>query len=129
MVPLICIILIGLSLYYIALSFTELYSPNTAVCPRSTASFCCRSVLAMQDSLENYFGRQRIRGSCCDNPNVDQYFNNVNTLRVVQELNLDIPGSNVRGRKRAPQQNIGIDVPLPRRSSTSKYTRQHTDKQ
>jgi hypothetical protein len=46
-----------------------------------------------QDSLENFFGQQRSRGSYSDNPTVDQYLSNVNTLRIVQELNWTYPAA------------------------------------
>ena len=65
-----------------------------------------------QDSLESYFGKQQARGSYCDNPTVDQFFDNNNALRIINQLHLDLPGSNIRGRQR--QQYADMDTPLPK---------------
>ena len=70
----------------------------------------------IQDNLESYFGKQHSRGSYSDNPTVGPYLNNCNTLRIIHELNLDVPGSNVRGIKRSSHRVMDINAPLPKRS-------------
>jgi hypothetical protein len=69
-----------------------------------------------QDSLESYFGKQRSKGHYNDNPSVQQYLQNTNILRVVDQLSLDPIRSNIRGRKRTQTQDDAC-IPLPKRTS------------
>ena len=36
-----------------------------------------------QDPLENFFGQQRQRGKCSDNPNASEFLKNTQALRVI----------------------------------------------
>ena len=102
-------------MFPIVLAFTEL-APKLLAVPNTKFLLSERF---NQDSLESYFGKQRSRGAYSDNPTVDQYFSNCNTLRIIKELNLEIPSSNVRSRKRQTLQ-LDINTPLSKRKKATK---------
>ena len=70
-----------------------------------------------QDPLERFFGCQRQRGGVHDNPNIQEFTQNTQALRVIKS----IPGSskskgNCRGGNRDAEKENFLNVkPLPKR--------------
>lgn len=75
-----------------------------------------------QDPLENFFGRQRQRGGVHDNPNVKQFTENTQALRVVKMVGLSkVKRGNCRGGAKE-EEEISVkenSTPLPKRSRKS----------
>ena len=70
-----------------------------------------------QDPLENFFGCQRQRGGTSDNPNVLEYYQNTQTLRVVNSFCRGTVKGNCRGaHSDEPENDSSLATPLPRRS-------------
>ena len=67
-----------------------------------------------QDTLESFFGKQRMRGGYNENPNVKSFLYGTSSLRVQGSLALDpVRGNCRRGRKR---KEIPVDnTPLLKR--------------
>ena len=65
-----------------------------------------------QDSLENYFGKQRARGHRNDNPSVAQYMDNAQAL-IVQKSMASGGSSNITKTKRAIELSA-VCMPLPK---------------
>lgn len=67
-----------------------------------------------QDPLENFFGKQRMRGGYSDNPTVKSFIYGTSSLRIQGSVALDpVRGNSTRGKPRAP---IEVDdTPLPKR--------------
>ena len=106
-------------LLYTVLSFTEL-APKLLSLPGVKFLLSERFT---QDSFESYFGKQCARGRYNDNPSVQEFMDNADVIRVVQNLGLEAFGGNVRGRK---QHAVIEDIerPLPRR--TGRHTRRNS---
>ena len=70
-----------------------------------------------QDSLENYFGKQRARGGRNENPNLQQCLTNAAALRLQGSISLDPVRGNCRGKRYLDtDEPAAIDsTPLPRR--------------
>ena len=66
-----------------------------------------------QDSLENYFGKQRARGHQNDNPSVAQYMDNAQAL-IVQKSMASGGSSNITKTKRAIELSA-VCMHLPKR--------------
>lgn len=67
-----------------------------------------------QDPLENYFGKQRIKGVRYDNPNAKQCLQNASSLRLQGSIAMDPVRGNCR-RKRSLPSEVVDDTKLPRR--------------
>ena len=52
-----------------------------------------------QDPLENYFGCQRQRGGTSDNPSVHEFYQNAQSLRVVNSFCRGPVSGNCRGNR------------------------------
>ena len=76
-----------------------------------------------QDPLENFFGNQRQRGGMHDNPNVKEFVENTQALRVVKMTKFcSVKKGNCRGKKKEEEDEISIkenSEPLPKRSRHS----------
>ena len=69
-----------------------------------------------QDPLESFFGQQRARGGRSDNPNVKNFLENAQTIRVQRSLSIDISqNTNVKKRKK-PLDVDELSKPLHKRS-------------
>ena len=74
-----------------------------------------------QDPIENFFGQQRQRGGTSDNPNVMEYYNNTQALRIVNSFCRAPVRGNCRGaaaknsEKPVPQLDDDCNEPLPKR--------------
>ena len=68
-----------------------------------------------QDPLENYFGCQRQRGGCHDNPTVNDFQNNTQSLRVANSLCYGPVKGNCRGSKSSSTLCSTDLLPLPKR--------------
>ena len=77
------------------------------------------SVKLSQDSLESFFGKQRMRGGYSDNPNVSTFLYGAQSLRVQGSASVKPSRGNCnRGAKRPP---IEVDnTPLPKRPRLKK---------
>ena len=71
-----------------------------------------------QDPLENFFGKQRMRGGYSDNPTVRSFTYGTSSLRVQGSVALNpVRGNCTRGKTRGP---ITVDdTPLPKRPRKS----------
>ena len=73
-----------------------------------------------QDSLENYFGKQRTRGGRNENPNLKQCKINAAALRVQGSMALDPVRGNCRKRQMDIDEPAVIDsTPLPNRKRSN----------
>lgn len=68
-----------------------------------------------QDPLENFFGCQRQRGGTSDNPNVKEFFQNTQALRVVNSFCRGPVKGNCRGESSSRQIDMEDAVPLLKR--------------
>jgi len=79
--------------------------------------------LCCQDSLEQFFGKQRQQGGTNDNPNIQQFENNTSTLRIANSFTLASFHGNCsrsqQAKKHECPSNISVgkltDLPLPKR--------------
>ena len=71
-----------------------------------------------QDPLENFFGCQRQKRGTSDNPNVAEFMENTQTLRVVNSFCRGTVKGNCRGNQSAEKENMqASNTPIPRRAS------------
>ena len=75
-----------------------------------------------QDPLESFFGKQRQRGGGSDNPNVYQFINNTQSLRIQGSVALQPLRGNCRKREQINEENLITSEPLPKRKRTSTDT-------
>ena len=68
-----------------------------------------------QDPLENYFDCQRQRGGCSDNPNVSQFYDNTQALRIVDSFCRGPIRGNSRGANAKATMDDASCSPLPKR--------------
>lgn len=69
-----------------------------------------------QDPLENFFGCQRQRGGTSDNPNVKQFYENSQALRIVNSFCRGPIRGNCRGmHSKEPVNDEASCTPLPKR--------------
>ena len=68
-----------------------------------------------QDPIENFFGCQRQRGGTSDNPNVLEYYQNTQALRVVNSLCRAPVKGNCRGSKSSEEADEHSSEPLPKK--------------
>ena len=77
-----------------------------------------------QDPLENYFGKQRTRGSRSDNPSFKECLQNAVAIRAQKSLELDRVQGNCRRKRQlgegAHTLKEGDDTPLPKRKRHKK---------
>ena len=74
-----------------------------------------------QDPLENFFGCQRQRGGTSDNPNVMEYYQNTQALRVVNSFCRSSVKGNCQGTHSCDKENIAsASTPLPRLGKKAK---------
>ena len=77
-----------------------------------------------QDPLENYFGKQRTRGSRNDNPSFKECLQNAVAIRAQKSLELDRVQGNCRRKRQlgegAHTLKEGDDTPLPKRKRHNK---------
>jgi hypothetical protein len=78
-----------------------------------------------QDPLENYFGCQRQRGGTSDHPNVVEYYQNTQALRVVNSLCRGPVRGNCRGKKRCEPMEANDCTPLPKKKEGSRKSSHH----
>ena len=73
-----------------------------------------------QDVLEEYFGNQRKLGKRNDNPDIEQFGHNANTLRIQREVSR-ISG-NTRGRydNKRTWESVSNEL-IPKKSRKNKY--------
>lgn len=72
-----------------------------------------------QDALESFFGKQRMRGGYCDNPNVSTFLYGAQSLRVQGSTAVKPTRGNCkRGKTNEPI--IVDDTPLPKRQRLAK---------
>ena len=67
-----------------------------------------------QDPLESFFGKQRMRGGYCDNPNVQTFFKGTVSLRVQGSMALKPRRGNCRRGEDSRNETLD-DTPLPKR--------------
>jgi hypothetical protein len=72
-----------------------------------------------QDALENHFGCHRQRGGTNDNPTAQEYFNNTETLRVVDNFCRGPVRGNCRGQSEAVSVEDRAPLMKRRRKSTN----------
>lgn len=72
-----------------------------------------------QDPLEKFFGCQRQRGGTHDNPNVQEFLNNTQALRVINTMNKGPIRGNCRGSKQDTAEGVENE-PLPKRHAIRK---------
>ena len=71
-----------------------------------------------QDSLEGFFGKQRLRGCRNDNPSVNQFLEN--TQAIVVQKSLAYGGSSNIAKKRKSTVSLSpLSRPLPKRRRTN----------
>ena len=72
-----------------------------------------------QDSLENYFGKQRARGGRNENPNLVQTLVSAAALRVQSSAAMDTVRGNCRRKRQLDfsEREAISDTPLPKRKS------------
>ena len=85
----------------------------------------CKFILTerfCQDPVENFFGKQRGAGGRCENPTVQQFLYNTNSLRVQRSMSLNPIYGNCRSRKakRSLPTMSDISQPLSKRKRSSK---------
>ena len=74
-----------------------------------------------QDALENFFSCQRQRGGTCDHPNLIEYYQNTQALRVINSFCRGSVRSNCRGSMAAQcSQTQEIEEKLPKRRTARK---------
>ena len=77
-----------------------------------------------QDRLENYFGKQRTRGSQSDNPSFKECLQNAVAIRALKSLDLDRVRGNCRRKRQlgegAHTLKEGDDTPLTKRKRHNK---------
>lgn len=75
-----------------------------------------------QDPLENFFGRQRQRGGTHENPNVKEFIDNTQALRVINMTKFTpVKRGNCRGNKEPEEEELSVkenSQPLPKRQRT-----------
>ena len=100
-------------LCYTARSFVgivkQIYSMDEVKNSKDKLAFL--SVNLCQDPLENYFGCQRQRGGTSNHPNVHQYYQNSQALRVVNSLCRGPIRGNCRGRTSEASMDEECSVP------------------
>ena len=69
-----------------------------------------------QDPIENFFGCQRMRGGTGDNPNVKEYYQNTQALRIVNSFCRGPVKGNCSSSKEAVVPDI---TPLPKKQPKS----------
>ena len=74
-----------------------------------------------QDPLENFFGCQRQRGGTSDNPNVLEYYQNTQALRVVNSLCRGPVKGNCRGTRTEEVVDDDASTPLPKRRKSNNH--------
>lgn len=68
-----------------------------------------------QDPVEAFFGRQRYKGGCSDNPSVKEFLSNTGSLQIQGSAAL----APLRGNCRRKRATISVDdTPLPKRKRT-----------
>lgn len=72
-----------------------------------------------QDPLENFFGIQRQRGRVNENPNVREFCQNTQALRVIDSVCTNVSRGNTRGNK-SDDGDIISDQPLAKRRRQKK---------
>ena len=81
---------------------------------------CFLSERISQDPLEKFFGNQRQRGGVNENPNVKEFCQNTQALRVINTVCKDVQG-NCRGSKRAREiDSLQENTPLKKRKTNRK---------
>lgn len=73
-----------------------------------------------QDPLENFFGCQRQRGRTSDNPDVKEYYQNTQALRVVNSLCRAPVRGNCRGAHTEKAMDENSCKPIPKRQKIKK---------
>ena len=72
-----------------------------------------------QDPLENYFGKQRTRGSRSDNPSYKECLQNAVAIRAQKSLELDRVRGNCRRKRQLGEVSYQVkeddETPLPKR--------------
>ena len=72
-----------------------------------------------QDPLESFFGKQRMRGGYCDNPNVATFLYGAQSLRVQGKTAIKPTRGNC---KRGRAEHIAVDsTPLPKRQHLASH--------
>ena len=72
-----------------------------------------------QDPLENFFGCQRQQGGTSDNPNVLEYYQNTQALRVVDSFCRAPVRGNCRGSTSAMPYDFCTPLPKRKRPTTN----------
>ena len=72
-----------------------------------------------QDSLENYYGKQRARGGRNTNPTLQQCLTNAGALRIQKSMALDPVRGNYSRKRNLEQSDLtaAAMIPLPKRRS------------
>ena len=73
-----------------------------------------------QDSLESFFGKQRMRGGYCDNPNVATFLYGAQSLRVQGSTAVKPTRGNCK-RGRADGPITFENTPIPKRQRLAKH--------
>ena len=68
-----------------------------------------------QDPLENFFGCQRQRGGTSDNPNLKEFYQNTQALRVVDSFCRAPVRGNCRGASKGRSLDVADQAPLPKK--------------
>ena len=105
----------------IAMSFIGLVKMIFALPEVKGQKLAFLSMHLCQDPLENFFGCQRQRGGTSENPDVNEFSNNTQALRVVNGLCRGPVRGNCRGAKKGGKGITHLDEnspdcqPIPRR--------------
>ncbi len=84
-----------------------IFNETTAKC------FLCEKI--SQDPLEKFFGVQRQRGRVNENPNMHEFCQNTQVLRVINSVCLHVTKGNTRGNKGDDNHLVISNEPLAKR--------------
>ena len=79
--------------------------------------YCVLSVKLSQDELESFFGKQRMKGGYCENPNVSSFLYGAQSLLVQGSTALKPTRGNTNRGQSSQNQMIVDDTPLPKRQT------------